>query len=87
MPRDKLNSRATPRMQVLQACIDMLPAGPDRDQRQGVLDRLCEKLDEMPGLIADQLHMCPDRDKIREVLERECQHVVSELPGSKFTGN
>jgi hypothetical protein len=85
--REKLNSRDTPRMLELQSHIDMMPAGAERDHHQGIHDRMCDKLDNFPGRVADQLHMCNDREKIRAVLERECEHIVSELPGSKFAGN
>jgi hypothetical protein len=84
---EKMNSRETPLMQSIQACIDMMPAGPERDQAQGVHDRMCDKIDALPGLVAAQLHMENDRTKIKEVLERECQNVVSELPGGKSAGN
>jgi hypothetical protein len=83
MPKEKLNSRELPLMKELQAALDMMPAGPERDHWQGVRDRLCDKIDALPHRAAVTLEGITDREERRAILTDECERVVSELPDRK----
>src|SRR5450432_4279839 len=72
--RETLNSRAMPKIQTMQSFIDMM-GEPERAHYQGILDRMCDKIDALPGMIASQLDRETDRTRIMEVLQRECANV------------
>ena len=80
---EKLNSRELPLMKEQQACIDMMPAGSERDYWQGVHDRLCDKIDTLPHRAAVTLAGITDREERLAILTDECERVVSELPDGK----
>jgi hypothetical protein len=71
----------------IQRMIDLLPPGPERDRRQGVLDRLIAKLDALPGRIADLVVGVDDPAERLAIVTRELEYVTSELPGGRSVGN
>jgi hypothetical protein len=84
---DKLDSTHTSMMKHLQEIIDLLPAGPERDRAQAVQDRICAKIDALPGRCAARIVGVTDPEERLRILTEEFEHVVSEIPGGKFAGN
>jgi hypothetical protein len=58
--------------------IAALPAGPERDQRQGQLDRMAERLRALPRKVADQGPFAT-RDEAHAVLTKEFAYVVAAI--------